>query len=86
MVKFNTKSILTPDPSSPITTARYQILGGEVFAFGLPGQGGINPGGTLDAQSRVILGQSQGKTLVIEVKYQGPDKVTRIATYTGKVR
>ena len=85
-VRNLTKVKVAIDPASPITTANYKILGGDVYVTGIPGGGKILPGGNLDANAKSIAGQSRGKNLVIEIRYQGPDKVGRVATYAGKVQ
>ena len=78
--------VVAIDPSSPITTAKYTVTGGEVFVTGLPGIGNVTGGGNLDSKAKGLIGQSKGKTLVIEVKYKGPDGIGRIGTFTGKVK
>jgi GldM N-terminal domain/GldM third domain/GldM second domain len=80
------KIVVAIDPSSPITTAKYSVTGGEVFVTGLPGIGNVSPGGSLDGRAKGLVGQAKNKTLVIEVRYKGPDGIGRIGTFTGKVR
>lgn len=79
------KITMAIDPSSPITTATYTILGGEVYVNGQPGVGMINRGGSLDGTAKKMLGQSRGKKIMIEIRYKGPGGSTRIANYSGKV-
>ena len=79
------KITMAIDPSSPITTATYTILGGEVYVGGQPGVGIINRGGTLDRTAKTMLGQSRGKKIMIEIRYKGPGGSERIANYSGKV-
>ncbi|MBD3637797.1 MAG: hypothetical protein HUJ25_10620 [Crocinitomicaceae bacterium] len=78
--------VVAMDPSAPIKSATYTILGGEVFVSGVQGSGSINSGGSLDDRAQTIINQSQGKTIAFEVRYRGPDGIIRIANYTGKVR
>ncbi|MBD3637836.1 MAG: hypothetical protein HUJ25_10815 [Crocinitomicaceae bacterium] len=78
--------VVAIDPSSPITTAKYTVTGGEVFVTGVPGIGNVTSGGSLDSKAQGLVRQSKGKTLVVEVKYKGPDGIGRIGTFSGKVR
>lgn len=74
------------DPSVPLTTVKYSIVSGELYVSGIPGSGKIDSGGNFDSKAQSLLGQSKGKTVIIEVKYKGPDGMSRFASSTIKVK
>lgn len=73
------------DPAVPLTTVTYTVQGGSLFVSGIPGEGKVNSGGTFDDKAKSLLNQSKGKTVIIEVKYKGPDGIGRIGTTSFKV-
>jgi hypothetical protein len=74
------------DPSSPLQSVTYTVTGGSVYVSGIPGEGKIGSGGTLDSKATGLINQSKGKTIIFEVNYKGPDGVGRIGTMTCKVK
>lgn len=74
------------DPSSPLQAVSYTVTGGSVFVGGIPGEGKIGAGGTLDSKATGLINQSKGKTIIFEVSYKGPDGVGRVGTMTCKVK
>jgi hypothetical protein len=74
------------DPSSPLQSVTYTVTGGSVYVAGIPGEGKIGSGGTLDSKATGLINQSKGKTIIFEVNYKGPDGVGRIGTMTCKVK
>ena len=74
------------DPSSPLQAVKYTVTGGSVYVGGIPGEGKIGAGGTLDTKSKNLINQSKGKTIIFEVSYKGPDGVGRVGTMTCKVK
>ncbi len=85
-VAKNQKTIrVALDPSSPLTNVKYSVISGEVIVPGVPGLGGITSGGGFDSKASGLMGQSKGKTVVINVKYKGPDGITRQGSCVFKV-
>ena len=74
------------DPSSPLQSVSYTVTGGSVYVSGIPGEGKVGAGGTLDSKATGLINQSKGKTIIFEVNYKGPDGVGRIGTMTCKVK
>ncbi|MBI3135945.1 MAG: hypothetical protein HYZ14_14800 [Bacteroidetes bacterium] len=74
------------DPSSPLQAVNYTVTGGSVYVSGIPGEGKIGAGGSLDSKATGLINQSKGKTIIFEVNYKGPDGVGRIGTMTCKVK
>jgi hypothetical protein len=73
------------DPAVPLTNVKYTVSGGSLFVSGIPGEGKVNSGGTFDDKAKSLLNQSKGKTVIVEVKYKGPDGIGRIGSMTFKV-
>jgi hypothetical protein len=73
------------DPAVPLTNVKYTVSSGSLFVSGIPGEGKVNNGGTFDDKAKSLLNQSKGKTVIIEVKYKGPDGIGRIGSMTFKV-
>jgi len=80
------KVVVGIDPSSPLQSVTYTVTGGSVYVSGIPGEGKIGSGGTLDSKATGLINQSKGKTIIFEVNYKGPDGVGRIGTMTAKVK
>ena len=80
------KVVVAIDPSSPITTAKYTVTGGEVFVTGLPGIGNVTGGGSLDSKAQGLIGQAKGKFGGGQrrVCLHRPDRPS-FRTFTGKV-
>ncbi|MBK6527015.1 MAG: hypothetical protein IPG07_16580 [Crocinitomicaceae bacterium] len=74
------------DPAVPLTTVTYSVLGGSLYVSGIPGEGKVNSGGSFDDKAKSLLNQSKGKTVMIEVKYKGPDGISRIGATSFKVQ
>ncbi|MBK6951754.1 MAG: hypothetical protein IPO32_04225 [Crocinitomicaceae bacterium] len=74
------------DPAVPLTTVTYSVLGGSLYVSGIPGEGKVNSGGAFDDKAKSLLNQSKGKTVMIEVKYKGPDGISRIGATSFKVQ
>ena len=73
------------DPAVPLTSVKYSVLGGSLFVSGIPGEGKIEAGGNFDSKAKNLLNQSKGKTIILEVKYKGPDGISKIGSCTIKV-
>ena len=84
--KNTTRVYVGLDPSVPLTNVKYNVTGGTVIVAGVPGAGSISSGGTFDGKSQSLLKQSAGKTVILEVKYKGPDGIGRIGSMTFKVK
>ena len=69
-----------------MTTVTYSVLGGSLYVSGIPGEGKVNSGGSFDDKAKSLLNQSKGKTVMIEVKYKGPDGISRIGATSFKVQ
>lgn len=80
------KVTVSIDPSSPLQSVTYTVTGGTVYVSGIPGEGKISSGGSLDSKATSLINQSKGKTIIFEVNYKGPDGVGRIGTMTCKVK
>ncbi|UKN03285.1 hypothetical protein K6119_07130 [Paracrocinitomix mangrovi] len=74
------------DPSSPLQGVNYTVMGGTVIVAGVPGAGNIERGGALDGKAKSMMNQSKGKNVAMEVKYKGPDGITRIGALAFKVK
>ena len=74
------------DPSSPLQNVNYTVKDGLVIVAGVPGAGGIGSGGTLDGKAVSMMKQSKGKNVAMEVRYAGPDGITRIGSLSFKVK
>ena len=74
------------DPSSPLQNVNYNVIGGTVIVAGVPGAGNIQSNGSLDGKAMSMMKQSKGKNVAMEVKYKGPDGITRIGSLSFKVK
>ena len=74
------------DASVPLTNVKFTIQGGSVTVAGVPGQGKISGGGSLDSKSKSLLRQSKNKQVTMIVKYKGPDGVGKMTALVFNVR
>ena len=65
------------DNSVNLTGVNFPILGGTISASGLMLKGKILPGGGIDENARKVLQQSSGKQVMVTVKYETPDRITK---------